>query len=309
MAISIGATSEHLLRGIDRTIASVAAMLPGGTVRTSAPIPKAWQAERGIDVASTRVTVAGGFPGSLRHQHVLPRTTMHLTDRWLIIGEGTPTGFALPLDGIDGYSVQSAAGLQPPYLVLWYRDGAMTGSFAIAFEGTARNRMGRLRAEAWGEILTQQGCLGIDAETAAFVPAISHPWCDADTFASEDVNFSGVAIASAGGRFGEHLDAADIWITEAWLLWCPRHGIGMNAIALDQIIECRDGYGDRLSIGIEDACGGRYDVYFDFGVENNRNRPATQVLDVLAAAGVMVGTAAMPIAPWRRGGTRPPVES
>ncbi len=306
MAISIGATSEQLLRGIDRAITSVAMALPGGSVRAVAPIPKAWKAERGIDVASTRVTIAGGFPGSLRHQHVLPRTTLHLTDRWLIVGEGTPTGFALPLERIDGCSVQFSSGLQPPYMVMWYRDGAMTGSFSIAFEGTARNRIGKLRAEIWRDLLQEYGVIAIETEIAAFVPSIFRPWCDADTFAGDDVSFSEVAIASAGGRFGEQLDIADVWITENWILWCPRHGIGMNAIAIDQIAECRNGYGDRLSIGIEDACGGRYDIYFDFGAENQRSRLGMQVLDTLATAGIPVGTASQPIAPWRRGGTRPP---
>lgn len=308
MAISLGATSEQLLRGVDRVIESLAGAFPKSITRGVKPIPRAWAAERGKDLATARVSVSGGFPGSLRAQQSLARTTLHLTDRWLIIGEGTNGGFALPISRLDGCSVQYCGGLQPPCLVMWYRDDTMTGSFAISFEGTARNRAGHLRANVWQHLLAEANVAVIPTDVAAFIPSIHCPWTNIDHVVTDDVLFSSRAQASTGGRFATTLDTADVWITDEWLLWCADHGAGLNCINIQNIIECRNGFGDRVAIGIEDACGARYDVYFDFGIESDRARPSATVQQILAAHGVPVGVASAANAPWRRGGTMRPSE-
>ena len=306
MAISLGATSENLLKGIDRMVASVVSVLPSQSVRRYPRISRAWQASRGEEIASAQVDVCGGFPGSLRWQQRLTNLSLHLTDTWLIVGEGTNTGFTLPLDGLVGVSVQGRGGLQPPCLVLWYQDADTVGSFLLAFRGTARNRAGKLRADYWHELLVEAGVKSIDPAIAQFSPAIHCEWDEADDFADDEAIFTGHAIASAAGPFGSRLDAADVWITEHAILWCPEHGSGLNRLPLDAIIDCRNAFGDRLSIGIEDACGGRYDLYFDFGAPNDRSNPIARVKQVLAAAGIPTGTAMNPIAPWRSGGDHPP---
>lgn len=306
MAISLGATSENLLRGIDRMIASVAAMLPVRTARQRSLIPRAWAAQRGEELARAQVDVSGGFPGSLRWQHHLVNASLHLTDSWLIIGEGSNTGFTLPVDRILGASMQSFGGLRPPSLVLWYQDGDMHGSFLLTFRGTARNRAGVLRAEGLYAHLMDMGIQGVDEDTARFVPSIHCAWDEISELVDDDVLFAGQAIASAAGPFGAVLDASEVWITERSLIWCPEHGAGLNCISLASIIDCRNGFGDRLSIGIEDSCGGRYDLYFDFTSKEDRSNPASRVKHLLAAAGIPTGTAVVPIAPWRSGGTRRP---
>lgn len=306
MAISLGATSENLLRGIDRLIAIGAAALPSRAARPRVHISKSWTAERGESVAEAQVDVCGGFPGSLRWQQKLSGTSLHLTDSWLIVGEGTKYGFSLPLNRIMGTSTQSFGGLQPPSLVVWYQDGDLHGSFLITFRGTARNRAGVLRADLFCDLLVDLGVHCIHEEDAFFIPSIHREWDDALDLADDDVLFSGSATASAAGPFGSMLDSADVWITEHSLIWCPHHGTGLNQISLESIIDCRNGFGDRLSIGIEDACGGRYDLYFDFTSREARSNEAAHVKQILAAAGIPTGTAVMPIAPWRSGGTRRP---
>lgn len=306
MAISLGATSENLLRGIDRMIASLAAALPARNTRQSSLIPRAWAAQRGEEIAHAQVDVSGGFPGSLRWQHHLANTTLHLTDSWLIVGEGSNAGFTLPVDRIVGASMQSFGGLQPPSLVVWYQDGDMHGSFLFTFRGTARNRAGVLRAEWLHAHLVDLGVQGVEENTARFVPSIHCAWDEISDLVDDDVLFTGRAIASAAGPFGAQLDSSEIWITERSLIWCPEHGTGLNCIPLESIIDCRNGFGDRLSIGIEDSCGGRYDLYFDFTSKENRSNPASDVKHLLAAAGIPTGTSVVPIAPWRSGGTRRP---
>lgn len=306
MAISFGTTSENLMRGIDRMIATVAAVLPVRNSRRVAPISRSWASDRGNEILRAQVDVSGGFPGNLRWQQQLPNTSLHLTNTWLIFGEGTNYGFALPLTLLKGVTVQRFGGLQPPGLVVWYQDGDMQGSFLISFRGTARNRAGVLRAEWIQGHLLNLGVPKANEISARFVPSIYCAWEDIADLADDDVLFAGRAVASAAGPFGAILDSSEVWITERSLIWCPEHGQGLNCLSLDSIIDCRNGFGDRLSIGIEDAQGGRYDLYFDFTSRKDRSNPGAQVQELLAAAGVPVGTAVSPIAPWRSGGTRRP---
>ena len=306
MAISLGATSEHLLRGIDRLIGSLASAMPVPNLSRHTRRSRSWAAERGADILVGRVDVAGGFPGSLRWQQHLAATTLHLTDRWLIVGEGTPNGFALPLARIVGTAVQGSGGLKPPCLTIWYQDGDLTGSFSVCFRGTARGRSGMWRATVWQQYLTAQGVQPLDAEAVRFAPHVHIAWDEIAEWVDDEILFTGHALASVGGWFGNELDAADVWITERSLIWCPAHGQGLNRLALDAIVDCRNGFGDRLAIGIEDACGGRYDLFFDFGDHNTRANTGARVQQLLAAAGVPVGTSSPVIAPWRRGGTRRP---
>lgn len=306
MAISLGVTSENLLRGIDRMIASVAAVLPAQNPRHTATIPRAWTSQRGEQIAQAQVDVAGGFPGSLRWQQQLPNLKLDITDSWLIIGEGTNLGFAVPLHHISGAAIRSFGGIQPPGLVIWYQDGDMRGTFLLSFRGTARNRAGLFRAECILFHLMDLGVTAVDEAAARFVPPLHCDWDCIAELADDDVLFSGKAVASVGGPFGTALDSSEVWITDRSLIWCPEHGQGLNRLALDSIIDCRNGFGDRLSIGIEDSCGGRYDLYFDFTSKTDRSNPASRVKQMLAAAGIPTGTSSMPIAPWRRGGTRRP---
>lgn len=308
MAITLGATSENLLKGMDRVLASIASALPVPTSRKpKARISRAWASQRGVDIARASVDVSGGFPGCLRWQHKLQSTSLAITDQWLIVGEGTNFGFALPIERITGVSVQPFVGLLPPQLVIWFQDADTHGSFHISFRGTARNRAGEFRAEYMHSRLLDLGVQDVDPESASFTPNIHCSWHDATSLADEEVLLRSNAIASSAGPFASSLDSAVVWITEHSLIWSADHGEGLNCIPLDTIVDCRYGYGDRLTIGIEDTRGGRYDLYFDFST-TDRKQPVAAVIQVLNGAGIPVDQAAMPIAPWRRGGTRRPTD-
>lgn len=306
MAISLGGTSEHLLRGIDRLIASLVSVVPARGLKHRKRLARSWGTERGRDILVARVDVSGGFPGGLRWQQHLTATTLHLTESWLIVGEGTPNGFALPLPRIAGIAAQGTGGLKPPCLTVWYQDGDFTGSFSLNFRGTARGRSGMWRANVWQQYLTDQGVPALDADTSRFAPNLHVAWDNIAELVDDEILFAGHAWASVGGWFGDEFDDADVWITERSLIWCPAHGQGLNRLALDGIVDCRNGFGDRLAIGIEDALGGRYDLFFDFGDRNTRANTGARVQQLLAAAGVPIGTSSPVIAPWRRGGTRRP---
>lgn len=290
-------------------VASVASVLPVRVSSRHAKITRAWETDRGRDILIAQVDVAGGFPGGLRWQNLLTCTSLHLTDRHLIVGEGTSAGFALPLARISGSAIQHTSGLKPPCLTIWFQDGEMIGSFCIRFRGTARGRSGLLRADVWQQYLADVGIPKISTETARFSPNLHLDWDEVHDFVDDEIIFSGPVTASVGGWFASALDSAEIWITEHSIIWCARHGEGINRIALDRIIDSRNGFGDRLAIGIEDACGGRYDLFFDFADKQDRENPGARVHQILAALGVPVRTSAPVIAPWRRGGTRRPTDS
>lgn len=306
MAISLGATSEHLLKGIDRAIASLVSAVPVRALQRKTQVPRAWSSERGIDILIAQVDVLGGFPGSLRWQQRLGGTTINLTDSWLIVGEGTPNGFALPVQRLSGAAMQGTGGLKPPCLTVWYQDGDLTGSFSINFRGTSRGRAGMWRAAVWQQQLNELGVPAVDTDVARFHPNVHVDWEDIADLVDDEVLYTSRAMASAGGWFGADIDAADVWITEHSLMWCPAHGTGLNRLALADVIDCRSGFGDRLAVGIEDACGARYDLFFDFGNRSDRSQNALHVQQLLAASGVPISTSSPVIAPWRRGGTRRP---
>lgn len=306
MAISLGATSDHLLRGIDRMIGSVVSVLPVPRLRRRSRLTRAWGTERGKDILIAQVDAVGGFPGSLRWQQRLTTTTLHLTESWLLVGEGTPGGFALPLHSLAGSAVQGGGGLKPPHLTIWYQDGDLVGSFSLGFRGTARGRAGMWRANVWQQQLAELGVQAIDADAARFSPNLHVSWDSVADIVDDEILFASSAWASAGGWFGAEFDIADVWITENTIIWCPAHGNGLNRLPLEKIIDCRNGFGDRLAIGIEDACGGRYDLFFDFANRTDRANHGARVQQLLHAGGVPIGTATPVIAPWRRGGTRRP---
>lgn len=274
--------------------------------RTTVRVPKAWAAERGDTLLQCGVHVLGGFPESLRSQHTLKNTTMHITDRYLIMDEGGINGFALPLERLLGTAILPQHGVQPPLLTIWYQDSEHVGSFGICFRGTARTFRGQSRAVQAHRLLNDLGVIDIDS--GSFTPSVHVPWSHAGSVAEHDVLWSGRAIASCAGPFASRMDSCQVWLTEQYLIWVPTHGTGLNCLALADVMECRNGHGDRLAVGIEDPQGARYDLYFDFGDKANGRQPVSRVIQVLAAAGVPTGTSAAPLAPWRAGGTRRPAD-
>ena len=289
-------------------VASAASLLPIRLLPREAKITRAWEANRGRDRLIAQVDIAGGFPGGLRWQNMLTSTTLHLTDRHLIVGEGTKTGFALPLAIIAGSAIQHTTGLKPPCLTVWFQDADQIGSFSIGFRGTARGRSGLLRAEVWQQHLADVGIPAVETAQARFSANLHLDWDEIHDIVDDEIVFSGNGTASVGGWFASELDDANLWITEHAIIWCGKHGDGVNRLPIDSIINTRSGYGDRLAIGIEDACGGRYDLYFDFGDKQDRENPGARVHQILASMGVPMGNPTAVIAPWRRGGTRRPTD-
>ena len=304
MVTNVGTTPERWLQSLDRLVAASAALLPRLPVPTwrHERVSPRWILERGPVRASAPVDVIGGFPGSLRSSNHLQRTSVLVTDRYLVIGEGTHGGFALPVKDV------LAAGLFRPSrqvnagLVVQYQDGAVTGAFALNFRGLARGLSGGRRAEDVLRVLEDRGVRSLTPENTPGSMRLALSWQDARRYADEPLAWSGVAHASFGGWYGSLHGVCRVWLTEEALFWCCSEGTGVNRVAFNAIIEVSDGVADRIRLSIYDSAGCRCDLPFDFdtgtpGLDATRQR--MQFLNLLASHGVAVRTAPVPLAPWR----------
>jgi hypothetical protein len=311
MAVSIGATSERWLQGVDRLVIAMADAMPAFRRPASRAdrIPARWVMERGAVIASAPVNVLGGFPGSLRAMNRLVAASLLITDRYLVVGEGTPDGFALPIGRILAVARVRPSAHANPGLVIHYQDGPGVGTFGLDFRGIARGRSGRCRADDAFAALREAGVRPFRAQHLARSPRLAMTWQQAQAHAGEDLVWSGTAIGSIGGWFGMQQSGCRIWLTAESLFWTCATADGVNRMPVASIIEARDGVGDRILVSMRDHAGHRYDLAFDLAVDGQLNagrEQRTRLLNALASLGIAVGAAARPFAPWRRGGMLPP---
>ncbi len=125
MAVNIGTAPERWLRGVDRLVAGMANLLPGSATR-GRRIPAHWVMQRGPVRATAPVDALGGFPGSLRSRNALERTTVIVTSRYLVVGEGTNDGFALRMNDLLSAGMVRPSPRSNPGLVVSFQDGAVT---------------------------------------------------------------------------------------------------------------------------------------------------------------------------------------
>jgi hypothetical protein len=267
--------------------------------------------ERGSVRASAPVEVIGGFPGSLRSSNRLQKTSLIATDRYLVVGEGSTDGFALPMRDV------LAAGLVRPSrqanvgLIVHYQDGSEIGTFALNFLGLARGLSGGRRAEDVLRVLEDRGVRRLKPSQMTGALRLSYSWEDARRYASEPLVWSGLVMASVGGWYGAVQHPCRVWLTEESLFWCCTQGEGINRLALTDIIQVRDGVADRVLISFRDSAGQRCDLPFDFDSGTTGAQPMEQrmrFLNVLASRGVRVRTAPPPLAPWRSGDVQRPAD-
>lgn len=314
MDSNVARRPEQLLRGMDRLLAVVADAIPQmpSRPRVASRVPSRWLIERGETRVEAPVVALGGFPGALRSMNRLADVHLICTVRYLIVGEGTATGFAIPMRDILSVSMVRPDRRSNHGLVVWYRDGDRTGSFFLQFRGVSRGVSGLRRAEQALQFLVGRGVTPVNASEAFSTPALHLSWDRARALADEEIVWSGDGIASIGGWYGERHDVSRVWLTNRHLLWAGASGAGLNRLALGDILEARDGAGDRVSIGIRDAMGGRYDLGFDLALDHleleRHASPRVQLMDALARHGVPVSTASTPLAPWRAGSVVRPMD-
>ncbi len=311
MAVSIGATSERWLQGMDRLVAGVFDLLPQVSLPSRAgAVPARWVMERGPARAAATVNALGGFPGALRWMNRIPSTSLIVTDEYLVVGEGTQEGFALPMQAILAAGVVRHSPRSNPGVVVHFQDGPVVGSFALDIRGTARGRSGRLRAREIVDALQENGVSRLARHHVATSPGLAISWEEARERADEPLVWSGIAHGSTGGWFGGRHSGCRMWLTAESLFWSCANGDGVNRLSLADVLEVRDGVGDRVMVSLRNAAGHRFDLAFDLAAEPGKDgrRQRLSFLNAIASFGVPVSAVRPPLAPWRRGGMVRPTD-
>jgi hypothetical protein len=304
MAVNVGTTPERWLQGLDRLVAATARFLPRlpMLLRRRDRVSPRWVMERGPVRASAPVNAIGGFPGSLRSANRLESTSVIVTDRYMVVGEGSTGGFALPMADVLAAELVRPSRQANVGMVVHYRDGSGVGTFALDFLGLARGASGGRRAEEVLRVLKNQGVQRLGPGRVPGALRLTLTWEDARRHDHEPLMWSGLARASVGGWYGAVQHPCRVWITGESLFWCCSEGEGVNRLALTDIVDVRDGVADRVCIAFRDSGGHRCDLPFDFDTCTSGTQPMQQrmrFLDVLASCGVAVSTAPLPLAPWR----------
>lgn len=303
MAVSLGHSPERVLQGFDRCVAMAADWLPTRP-STRSGVPARWVIERGSVIASASVDALGGFPGSIMSGNVLPAVQVLVTPRYLVVGEGMAQGFALMHSRVLGVAVVRPDHACNPSLVVHYQDGPDVGTFGLRVRGLARNVSGAYRAETIASGLYARGVPELDPETARERPDLYLGWDRAREYAHERLLWRGVATAPVGGWFGAQRQVADVWLTDASLIWCAGQGDGLHRLPLRRVRMVRDNGSGMVVVGVRLDHGGRYGLAFAFA-EADR---ACALVAKLAALGIPVSDPTPVLAPWRRGGSLRPMD-
>lgn len=311
MAVSIGSTSERWLQGLDRLVAGAFDLLPQMSLPSRAgAVPARWVMERGPARAAATVNALGGFPGALRSMNRIRSASLIVTGEYLVVGEGTPEGFALPMQTILAAGVVRHSSRSNPGVVVHFQDGPTVGAFALEIRGTARGRSGRLRAREIVDALQEHGVSQLARHEVPVSPGLGISWDEARERADEPLVWSGMANGSTGGWFGGVHSGCRMWLTTESLFWSCANGEGVNRLPLADVLEMRDGVGDRVMVSLRNAAGHRFDFAFELAAEPGKDgrRQRLSYLNAIASLGVPVSAVRSPLAPWRRGGMVRPTE-
>lgn len=314
MEMDVARRPEQLLRGMDRLLAVVAEAIPQlpARPRAASRVPARWLIERGETRVEIPVEAIGGFPGSLRAMNRLGGTRAIATMRYLVVGEGTAHGFAIPMRDVLAASVIRPHRRENHGLAIWYRDGEATGSFFLRVRGASRGISGVRRAEHLLAFLVERGVSPVDARDARFTPALHCGWDEAAALGTDEIVWAGNGVAAVGGWYGERHDACRVWLTSRALIWAGAYQDGVNCLPLSEIACVRDGAGDRVAVGVRDALGFRYDIAFDLAPDETgmvrELNPRVRFMNAIASRGVPVAPASTPLAPWRAGSVIRPMD-
>lgn len=299
MAMSIGKTAGHRLRGVDRLMATAASLMarPKAHRSHTPAVPSRWLIERGPTRATAAVDVVGGFPGAVRAASMLTRAEMIISDHYLVVGEGTSHGFALPLADVLGAGLIRSAAQATPGLVVRYREGDAVRIFGVRFRGVSRTLAGAWRAEEALRALAAQGVPVSDERRVAGPSRLAMSWDDARARGDEPVLWTGAATAAVGGWFGGRRNACRVWLTDASLFWCCREGQGVNRLCLSEIAGVRVGPTATVLVATSDGLGHQFELPFVFANDDDLGA----FLDALARRDIAVTPAPAPLTPWLRG--------
>jgi hypothetical protein len=248
---------------------------------------QSWLDQRGVVLFEALADVMGGFPGYADQGGELPGVTVRVTERFLLVDEGKPHGFGIPVQWLDGALFVNDPEREDPDLRLMYGDGAKPRIFTIRFRPNRLAVRGGKRAERAQDALVAAGLTDSIALAPPDAPDFSLSWDQTHEFDDESVIWSGHAAAPV--RIGEELAPSEVWLSTNSLIWGSSDGEGLNRLPVSSLSDFNaNRMKDRLGtpavhLGVTGERFGRYEVSFVF------NQHETPDLNIRDRGGFLVG--------------------
>lgn len=265
-----------------------------------------WLAQRGAVLFEASGAVMGGFPGFADQGGELDGVDIRISDRFLLVDEGKPHGFGIPIQWLDGALLAPLAERDDADLRVLYSDGALPRSFTLRFRPNRLAMRGGKRAERAQDALFAAGLSG--AATIAPLDAAEFvlPWERTHDFDDEPVIWTGHAAAPI--RVGEELAPSEVWLSTESMIWGSSEGSGLNRLSVAAICDfATTRLKDRLGtpaiyLGVTSDRFGRYEVPFVFNQQETPDRNFRERGDFLAglrSRAIPEGAVAPLWQPWR----------
>lgn len=198
-----------------------------------------WTRIRGTDLYGARANVFNGYPGCAYHGPVLAKASFVLTDRYVIVDEHRPWGFALPIDGIDSFAVVPGSPSSNPGLAIRYTDDTLLRSMHVQFRGMFRPPRGGHRAGRAAWTLARRGVP--ERRSSGTLPATWYSWDVAEQYFAESVVWQGDMSGPTSGRLGSISGPCRAFVTDESLIWVPFEADGVRRIAWDDVKLVQEG--------------------------------------------------------------------
>lgn len=265
-----------------------------------------WHAERGEILFEASCDVFGGFPGYAVRGGRLMGQRLRVTERYLLVGDGTGQGFGLAIDDIDGAALVPLPDGDESGLRLFYQVGISPRTFTVRFHGTRLSMRSGPRAERAHLSLLRAGHVERFGMTPPPEPDFVVSWDNTAEFDAEKVLWAGRATVPR--HLGLDGVPGGVWLTTRSLIWGCAAMTGVHRVPLDAVTDVAAAtLTDRAAtpavyVGLGDEPAGHFDLAFLFdqhSTPDHNLRERGAMLVGLRSRGVPVGSPTPPFQPWR----------
>ncbi len=202
-----------------------------GTSRAPRAVNDTWAERRGIDQYRGTFDAIGNFPGYATNAGLIVNATLSVTERYLLIDEWAPHGFALNLDRLVDVSIDPDPETFEDVLVR-FRTDARVSLFRLRVSRSRIPVRGKSKVMELIAVLTTANVTMADfARTIG--DAFSASWESLQRTDSDAVVWKGRLTAPL--RPGRECAPTDVWVTPTALIWGSTRGRGINRVPLTAI--------------------------------------------------------------------------
>lgn len=219
------------LKRPSRGALAAVARLRSGANEARRPVDDTWAERRGEDHYRGAYDAIGNFPGFAGNAALIVNGALALTERFLLVDEWAPHGFAIPLAEIIDVSIDADPDTFEDILVRYHTDD---GAMLIRFRATRSRLPGRSRtkpADMMGAFASVGLTIADYARTVNEVYSVS--WDSLHLADSDSVVWKGRITAPL--RPSRECAPTDVWITPGAILWGSSRNRGVNRVPLSAV--------------------------------------------------------------------------